>query len=223
MIAKILISTCFVFLFIFESQGQDAPIQYYITMNGNFYLPGDNDTKETHPLLWYDKSEDPKFQIGGFGLGCTAFRQLNEKINWKFQANVSKHKYWEATQIRDGVNQLLARYSVPTSDVTFGLVAGINYHLSEKVSVGSGISSHILLVSYSKDNSFPKDEKRVLYNKYYKTVVPLIPLEASLLLGKTLLNIRYEYALLNRYRGDLSNSVKEKYSVLTFEIGYRVR
>jgi hypothetical protein len=223
MISKIIISTCFAFLFIFEIQGQGIPIQYYITMNGNFYLPGDNDAKGTYPLLWYDKSEDPKFQIGGFGLGCTAFRKVNEKITWKFQANVSKHKYWEATEFRDGVNQLLARYSVPTSDVTFGLMAGIHYHVSEKVSAGSGISTHLLLVSYSKDNSFPNDEKRIIHNKYYKPVIPLVPLEVSLLLGKTLLNIRYEYALLNRYRGDLSDSAKEKYSVLTFEIGYRVR
>ena len=53
-------------------------------------------------------------------------------------------------------------------------------------------------------------------------MVPVVPVEASYKTKRVLLNVRYKYALKNRYKNDLQNERTDHYSLLTFEIGFDV-
>lgn len=206
------------------SYSQDNTFEYFITVNTNLYLPINNSNKGMYPILWYDKANDPKIMVGGFGVGFTMLKSFKEKLNLKGQGNFSRHTYWDDPSILTTItNQPFASISPKTSDYTLGLAGLFHYALSKKISVGTGLGAQILFVSRSRSVLLYADEPLNFVNNYYKPFMPVVPLELSFKSKRTLLNIRYEYGLLNRIRGDLAKEQTDRFGLLTFEIGFRIK
>jgi hypothetical protein len=53
--------------------------------------------------------------------------------------------------------------------------------------------------------------------------MPILPIEMSLKINKVLLNLRYEYSLLNKIKGDLADYKTERYGIVSLEIGYKIK
>lgn len=219
---RIYLSLVLVLIIGLKSFGQSTDIEYYFTANANLYLPINTPQKGVYPILWYDKTTDPKLLIGGFGVGVTALKSIKNKVSIKGQANISKHTYWDEPDLftEDGI--VGAAAITGSSDFTIGLTGTINYFISEKFLVGTGLGGQLLLVSLSRLPGLYGNESEIAVNKYYKPVMPVIPLEASLKLKKTMYSIRYEHALLNRLKSDLAQYKTDRYGLLTFEVGFHL-
>ena len=99
--------SCLWLLFLFigsESFSQSRKTEWYVTANGNFYMPVGNRSKGMYPILGYDKNSSPKILLGGVGTGAALLKPLNKDFSFKAQANLSKHTYWdELLMMRDYV------------------------------------------------------------------------------------------------------------------------
>ncbi len=220
---------CFSFLLLLvlsiSAHCQDSTFEYFITVNSNLYLPINNPNKGVYPILGYDKTTHPKLLIGGFGVGFTAIKSIKNKASLKLESNFSRYTYWDEPVIFiGGNNQPAGQLFVRSSDYTSALLALVQYSFTKHISLGTGIGTHALLFSRSKLKVDGNKNSSLSYlNRNYKSIVPVIPLELSLKSKNAMFNVRYEYALLNRLRGDLAQEKKDKYSVLIFEIGLRIK
>lgn len=207
--------------------GQTSDLEWFITANGNLYIPRNNPDKGVYPILWIDKDTDPKLLIGGLGLGVSVFKPYREKVSWKGQANLSRHAYWDKPVLLTSNTADPIGYFTPGSvDLALGFTATAHYFLSKHFSVGTGLGAQLLLASSTR--SLPSSyqftgKQKLIANHYYKPLIPVLPLEASLKFNRVLLNVRYEHGLLNRFKGDLGRTQKDKFSLLTFEIGFKIR
>lgn len=50
----------FLFFVTLKSYSQVSGYEYFITVNGNLYVPVNNPEKGMYPILWYDKETDAK-------------------------------------------------------------------------------------------------------------------------------------------------------------------
>jgi hypothetical protein len=66
------------------------------------------------------------------------------------------------------------------------------------------------------------DEEQVAAIRYYKRMVPMLPVELSLKREKVLFNVRYEHGLLNRLKRPLADYQTDRFGLLTFEVGFRL-
>ncbi len=207
-----------------QDMNTKSPIEYFIMVNCNVYVPINNPYKGVFPIVGYDKTVDPKVLIGGFGVGLTALKSFQNKLRIKGEFNVSKHNYWDETVgLRTISNQPMGDFVSSNADFTLEATTIFHYSLSKKLSIGTGLGAHVLLVSLSRFQYESQTADGSIYtNKYYKTVMPVIPLELSLKTKKMLFNIRYEYGMLNRLCGDLAKEKTDKYSVLNFEVGFKI-
>jgi hypothetical protein len=211
-----------------ESYGQNSDVHYFITTSCNLYLPVNNPTKGVYPVLWYDKNTDPKVLIGGFGFGFAATKLIKEKLTFKGHVNIAKQTYWDESIIfRDPTNLPMGQSLSASSDYTVSLLTLVHYSLNKRISIGTGLAAQVLIVSLSRvpdiNNSNPSGAESIVINKFYKPIMPLLPVELSLTIKKTMFNLRYEYGLLNRLKGDLAKQKKDSFSLLTFEIGFKIR
>jgi hypothetical protein len=206
--------------------GQQTGVQWFITPNVNLYLPVGTPYKGVYPVLWYDKETTPKVLIGGFGVGVSALKPYGEKLTLKGQANLSKHTYWdEPMQLIDENGAPIRDYLAGSSDYTLGLTATGHYQFTGKFSAGTGLGGQVLLVSLVRlpPNYFTgPDEEQLATSRYYKRLVPMLPVELSLKLEKILFNVRYEHGLLNRLRKPLADYQTDRFGLLSFEVGFRL-
>jgi len=203
---------------------QTTNYDLFITFNGNLYLPSNNADKGVYPILGYDKKTDPKLLIGGFGVGISGFKLLKNKLSLKGQANLSKHTYWdEPGMFTDETGNNVLPFFSGSSDYSIGITATLHYFFTQKFSVGTGVGGQILLLSLSRLPETNDNKKLIAVNRYYKPLLPTLPVELSYKSPKNLFNIRYEYGLLNRFKGDLKNSKIDKFGLLTFEIGFNLK
>ncbi|KQS24746.1 hypothetical protein [Dyadobacter sp. Leaf189] len=219
--------TCLLFLFIgFESFSQNRKTEWYVTANGNFYMPVGNRSKGMYPILWYDKTTSPKILLGGVGTGAALLKPLSKDFSFKAQANLSKHTYWEdLTLMRDYVGSSIGYFQAGSSDYGLGVAAMIHYFPVESFSIGAGLSGQATLISLSRTPGMyvgADIDPGIVVNRYYKAVVPMVPVELSYTVKRLLFNVRYEAGLINRIKGDLANFKSDKYSLLTFELGFRI-
>lgn len=176
------------------------------------------------------KKSIPNYWFGGFGVGFSAWKQIKGKTSIKVQGNISRSVYWETGEVlRTGPNpfDITGDIMLSSTDYTFGVTGTIHYSLSPTFSVGAGLGSQILLGSYlylrSDMSSFNDSGRNVGRNRYYKAAMPTVPIEVSAKIRKVLFNIRYEHALLNRLKKDLAEYKSDRYSLLFFEIGFKIR
>jgi len=143
-------------------------------------------------------------------------------VDLKRQINLNKITYWNnPLTMRDAVGSPVDAFHYSSADFTLGLNFIIHYSLSNNIVLGSGVGSRVLLYSHSRAPLIPNsDDSKHYSNGFYKTIMPTIPVEISYKLKRTMFTVRYEQALLNRYRNDLKDYQSEKYGLLFFEIGF---
>jgi hypothetical protein len=206
---------------------QDRQHEFFIVGNTNLYLPGNGSENGIYPILWYDKTTKPKVLIGGFGVGVSIFRSLSENFSLKGQANFSKNTYWdEPMELRGYMNEPLGHFQYGSSDFSLGINGTVHYFLSDKMSVGTGFGARLFTLTLSRIPAFENSglfAGDISINHYNKTILPVIPIEWSLKGEKLLFDIRYEYGLSNRYKAELAKYTTDRFSVLYFEVGFRLR
>ena len=206
-----------------KTYSQASGPEYFVTVNGNLYLPINNPNKGVYPILWYDKETNPKLLIGGLGVGLSAFKPLKDKISLKGVINISKHTYWdEPIGLVDISGYDLQLLVAGSSDFSIDLAATAHYFLTERISVGTGLGSQLLLTTLARLPEFQDIKASVAAHRYYKRLMPTLPVELSFKTKKNLFNIRYEYGLLNRYKKDIAVYKKDKFGLLSFELGFPV-
>jgi hypothetical protein len=205
---------------------QERQYEFFIVGNTNLYLPGKGSEKGIYPILWYDKTTKPKVLIGGFGIGLSVFRSLSENLSLKGQANFSRNTYWdEPMDLRGYMNEPLGHFQYGSADFSLGINGAVHYFLSDKMSVGTGFGVRLFTLTVSRTPGFENFElaDNISKNHYNKRISPVIPVEWSLKGGKLLFGIRYEYGLSNRYKAGLAEFKSDRFSVLYFEMGLRIR
>jgi hypothetical protein len=212
-----LIAFCLV---VSSAKGQ---VEYFLSGNVNLYSPEGAEGKSTYPIMWYDKETEPKFLIGGFGFGGFVTKQVNEKILLKGEVNISRHAYWEAIDFRDPGNVPIGSSYYGTSDLAVHLLPTINYRLGKNLFLGSGFGASVLLASYSRVQEFQVDTPDLVRNRYYRTITPLIPFELSMKRMKKFYSIRFEQSLGSRYKKELAEFKKDRYGIISFSIGWKLK
>jgi len=206
--------------------GQQTGIQWFIAPNLNAYLPLNTPGKGTYPVLWYDSETSPKVLVGGIGVGVSALKPYGEKVTLKGQANLSKHTYWdEPFIITDENGGPIRSFLSASSDYALGIAATAHFQFTGRFSAGTGLGSQVLLTSLTRlppDYFAGSEERQVATNRYYKRVLPVLPVELSLKLEKVLFNVRYEHGLLNRLKRELAQYKTDRFGLLTFEVGFRL-
>lgn len=125
-------------------------------------------------------------------------------------------------QVTDNLGQALGNFANATVDLSVGLIPTIHYSLHKDFSIGTGIGLRTLVKSVTAyDGNTPL--KNTSTNDYYKPFMPILPIEMSLKINKVLLNLRYEYSLLNKIKGDLADYKTERYGIVSLEIGYKIK
>lgn len=212
-----------------DSVAQTKIFKNYLTVNGNLLYPLRNSGQGVYPILSYDKASDPKLLVGGLGIGFSTFINSPKysKIDLKAQVNFSRHVYWdEPANFRDSNNSSLGVYLPSSVDYSLGLTGTGQYNFFDGFYVGIGVGTQILLKSISKipefQSSITNFKESYISNNYYKILMPVLPFEISYRNEKWLFNMRYEQAILNRYKKELSKYKDGTYGLLTFEAGLRI-
>jgi hypothetical protein len=208
--------------------GQQSPYEWFISPNVNLYIPLNNPAKGVYPVLWYDSKTKPKLLLGGFGIGGTIRKNSGKKVNLRGQANLSKHTYWdEPVLLSDENGMAIGPFLAGSSDYMLGTMVSAHYSLSEKISIGSGLSGQLLLVSISRlpliSYQSQTIDATIAANRHYKRLVPMLPVELSFASAKRLITLRYEHGLINRVRGDLRQRMPDNFGLLTLEAGFRLK
>lgn len=205
---------------------QDETVRYYVTVSTNLYLPFSSE-KKMFPIVGYDKELQPSVLLGGIGVGFTRWKQLKEKTSLRLHANFTRSTYWEPKlSFRDENNVPLGNYSASSADYTLGLMGIYHYNLSPRFSVGGGFAAHFMIASllFLREEAGFQDIQgdHIGMNKFYKPLMPAIPVELSYKGDKAAISIRYEYALLKKYKGDLAELKSDKYGLLFFEVAIKI-
>jgi hypothetical protein len=226
MIMKLYFFTIMAWVISIPTFPQESGFEYFVVLNANLYLPGSPGNKGVYPILWYDQTTKPKVLIGGFGAGFSVFRSLTENLGLKAQANLSRHTYWdEPIELRGDQNEPLGEFTFGSSDYAIGLTSTLHYYFSKKLSIGTGLGAQLFTLTLSRTPKFEGFELTrgdITMNHYYKTFLPVLPVELSLKAKRLLFNIRYEHGLSNRYKHDLARYNKDTFSLLYFELGFRI-
>jgi hypothetical protein len=184
---------------------------WYANVNMNTYFP-------SQPV------QGTTFGIGdiGLGLGASRIQPIKSNLFLKQQGNISFNSYTDHVASFTNPNGLSLGNALPsTLDFVLNLSTTINYSLTNNFSIGTGLGFRTLLHSASKYNTSPFKVETV--NAHYKRIMPVLPIEMSLKIDKILLNLRYEYSILNKIRGDLSDFVTERYGIVSLEVGYKIK
>jgi hypothetical protein len=204
---------------------QDNTFEYFITASANLYVPISSD-KNMYPVLGLEKTAKPKLLIGGFGMGFSGVKQIKQKLAVKWQGNVSRSVYWdEYLEFRNESNQPLGIYATSSTDYSVGILGTIQYSLSQKFSIGTGGGLRAMVVSmlYLRSQTVPFEGNRYLgRNRFFKPFMPVVPLELCYRMKNSYLNVRYEQALLNRFKKEIAEEKNDRYGVLFFEIGFKI-
>lgn len=207
---------------------QSQKLEWYLNANTNIYIPGGNSEKGVYPVLGYNKNTSPKILLGGIGVGSYAFLPLSNSFNLKIHGQLSKLSYWDDPVLqRDHVGNDVGLFRAGGSDYMAGLGAILHYNLNEQLSVGAGLGTQILLVSLSRTPGYygygVEAETSTVTNKYYKRVLPVLPIELAYHFPKIVLNLRYDVGLMNRLKGRLADVKSEKFDVLSLEIAFKLK
>lgn len=203
---KFLLISIIFYFFSFQIFAQKVPQEWYLDLNVNRYMPT-------------DKVQESGI---GFGFGGKMIMPLKKKFQLKSSANIMFNSYSGIFQATDNVGNTLGTLANTTVDLSVGLIPTIHYSLHKNFSIGTGIGLRTLLASVTAYDGNTQ-LKNTSVNDYYKRFMPILPVEISLKINKILLNLRYEYSLLNKVRGDLADYKTERYGIVSLEIGYKIK
>jgi hypothetical protein len=203
-----------------------AQEEIFITANINSYFPY---TEGGGPILLVgsDEVSKQKFFFGGFGIGATAIKKLPGKLNLKAAGNLSRHTYRNASiRMTDNNNVPLGEYTSHSNDYLLSILGMGRYAATEKFHLGAGIGFDFMLVSLIRNpvgDFSGREVKNSVRNRNFKPFVPIFPVELSIKKPKAFYTLRYEQALLNKFRGDLAKTAKTSYGVILFEVGIKIK
>ncbi|MCE7044320.1 hypothetical protein [Dyadobacter sp. CY312] len=211
----------------FNLTAQEKPMEWYVNASVNCYIPTAGSAKSVFPVLGYNKDTSPKLLIGGVGTSVSVIIPIGKGLHLKPYANLQKLTYWDdPIDIRDGAGAYMGNFQSWSSDYTVGLGTLIHYDLVNRLSLGAGLGLQAMVVSISRmpdtyGYGVPVESSFVV-NRYYKRLVPMVPLEISYKLDRMSLNLRYDVGLLNKLKGNLGKSKSEKFGVLALEVGFKI-
>jgi hypothetical protein len=176
------------------------------------------------PILGYDKETKPKVLIGGFGIGFAALKNIKKRTGLKGQVNISRSVYWESFIFTNNIAAVTGQTDATSTDYTLGLLGTFHFHLSPAFSMGTGIGTQVMMVSYLnlREDVMERSE-HIGRNRFYKPVMPTIPIELTWRFKKMFANLRYEHGLLDRFKEDLAEDKTDKYGLIFFEFGIKVK
>ena len=197
---------------------QDHKLNFSINLNHNLYLPR-NSTNGTHYIL---RGVGKGVTVGGFGIGASLYKPMSARGSLKVSTHLSKWAYVSPDiDLRNDQNISQGTIALSTRDFQSSWMVLGQYRLVGGLSVGAGLGANLWLGASQK---FPgevvTDFGTRLKISNYKRVLPIVPLEVSYAFSRMLVNVRLEYGLLNRYKGEVSEYKKEYINVLYFELGY---
>lgn len=199
--------------------GQEK-FEWFVHLNAGIVRPSASD-KGIYPLIGYDKDARPKFQLGTIGAGVTGVKPLSEQFDLKVRSGLIRAKYWDTPlMFLNGGNVAVAGAATHATEWLWSVGGGVNYNLSPGLSVGSGINLHALISSSTRISFGQLDER--IRNRFYKTIVPVIPVEMTLTKNRFAVSLQFERSLVNRYRGDLADVKNLHYSTLMMQVAYRI-
>jgi hypothetical protein len=203
-----------------------AQQEIFLTGSLNSYLPINSENRAVI-LVGSNKGTKPKNFFGGFGIGVTVVKNLEGKINIKGSCNLSQHTYRNAAIIFvDNNNTPLGEYESHSNDYLFSFQGMGRYALGEKLHFGAGLGVDLLMLSLVENplGSFSgRDKVTFIRDSNYRSIMPVFPLELSIKNPRAFYTLRYEQALLNKFKGDLAKTAKQSYGVILFEVGIRIK
>jgi len=204
-------------MLVVESTAQDDK-QLHVTLNGNLLIPSANSSRYTYPIYGFSKDLAQSHMIGGFGIGINRTKRINEKLNTKHFAHLSRTKYWdEAGRFGLFTDKF---YSVGTSTV-LGAGGLLQAEVPGGIKLGAGLSSQILVKA--KTTAVNAEVAFSSEIKSYKRMLIALPVEIELSKNKMQYAIRYEHSLMNAYNRNLKEYLTDKYGLLFFSVGYRIK
>ncbi|MCF0074442.1 hypothetical protein LZD49_28415 [Dyadobacter sp. CY261] len=214
-------------LLAFHTNAQKASSEWFLNANINIHIPGSGSQKSVYPVLGYNKNSTPKFLLGGVGTGAFLLQRLSSDLHLKVHGYLSKISYWDdPIELKGVVGETTGIYQAGGSDYITGINGLVHYHLVDRLSLGAGVGAQILLASFSRTPDIygygEPTEKTFITNHYYKTVLPVVPLELSYRFPKMVINLRYDIGPFNRIRGELAQAKNERYDVLSLEVGFKL-
>jgi hypothetical protein len=195
------------FLCSLQTFAQKAPREWYLNLNINRYIPTEK---------WQESGM-------GIGFGGKMIMPLKKKFILKNSADILLNTYSDgAFNATDNLGQSLGSVGNTTGDLSIGLISTIHYSFHKNFSVGTGLGLRTLLGSATAYTGIAQYQNTST-NDYYKRFMPVLPIEMSLKIDKILLNLRYEYSLLNKIKGDLADYKTERYGIVSLEVGYKIK
>ncbi|KAA3620981.1 MAG: hypothetical protein DWQ02_28505 [Bacteroidetes bacterium] len=196
-----------------------------IHLNGNETYPIGNDQLGQYPILWYSSTEGRGVLVGGFGLGVSYRKPLNDQLNIKLQLNGQRSRFYdEPTIFTDfngaplggiiGINTNLniSALAIPSLSITPG----------KAFNLGLGLGARGVLWSrtdYGVASVNGVETELKLKNKSLAPFVLLLPVEASWTSGRFSVATRAEFSITKTTR--LSNK-NDRSFILFIELGYRI-
>lgn len=203
-----------------------AQTEYYIATGVNVFVPVSSD-KKMYPVLGYSRKTDPEVLIGGFGAAMHVYKPLGGASFMKGSVTLGRHVYWEEpVGLRDISNNPLGAFAYSSVDHTLHFIAMGVLRLGNSIRVGTGAGTHVLLYSRNrlpdKSNSSVQESRGSGTNGFYKPLVLVVPVEVSWHTRRHVYAIRYEQALMNRYKNPLAEYRKDLYGIISLEYGWRL-
>jgi hypothetical protein len=214
-------------LLAFHANAQESSSEWFLNANINIHIPGGGSQKSVYPVLGYNKNTTPKFLLGGVGTGAFLLRRMSSDLHLKIHGYLSKISYWDdPVEMKSPVGDNIGVFQAGGSDYVAGINGLVHYHLVDRLSLGAGVGAQLLLASFSRTPDIygysKPTEKTFITNHYYKTVLPVVPLELSYRFPKMVINLRYDIGPFNRIRGELAKAKNERYDVLSLEVGFKL-
>lgn len=202
--------------------------EWFLNANINAYLPGRNSAKSVFPVLGYNRNTSPKIMLGGVGTGFFIWKPVAKDVHLKTYANLSKLTYWDdPVVITTGSGMYNGTLNNWSSDYVLGIGGIVHYDFAPHLSIGAGLGTQFLLISLSRMpemNGYGLAvEPSIVINHYYKTLLPIIPLEIAYKLKRMMISLRYDTGILNKLRGDLGKNKSEKFGVLGLDVAVKLR
>jgi len=197
--------------------------EWSIHLNGNETYPIANDQLGQYPILWYSSTQGRGILVGGFGLGVSYSKTLNEKVNIKYQLNGQRSRFYDEPTIFTDFN-----------GAPLGGIIGVNTNLNlsalvlstlqlipdRNINLGMGLGVRGVLFSrtdYGKAIVNGAEAALKLKNKSFAPVVALLPVELSWTPGRFSVAARGELSITKTSRLSPKN---DRSFVVFAELGY---
>lgn len=216
---KNLVCLTLLFALLGNINAQNSKYGFSINLNHNLYLPR-NSENSTLYILGFPNEQ---LNVGSFGIGASAYYQYSKRLAFKGGFHVSSLTCIEPElKFTDNNNNSITTFKPVVRDVQNAWSVIAHYYMGTKFSVGAGLGANVRITGTREINSDVLADFDNLDSKISdrKRVLPVLPFEISYAGNRILWNIRLEYALLNRYKGDYAKFKTEKINILYFEIGY---